>query len=69
MANLILEFTAVAGSDLTAVPAAAVLLQRSRVTVVRIPAGRIGGQWGMFGRKRDGIEFLPCKRPAPPVRR
>lgn len=58
MADLILDFSVAKQRDLDQVPAASELLQRSKVTVVRIPAGRIGGQWGIFGRQQGGIAFL-----------
>lgn len=62
MADLILDFSETRGDDLNATPNAQQAVQRSKVTVVRIPAGKIGGQWGVLARNKDGqVNFF---RPA-----
>lgn len=54
MADLILEFTDPTPSDLGAVALGSEIWQKSKVEAVRVPAGQIGGLWGILGRKAGG---------------
>jgi hypothetical protein len=60
LSDLILEFSNAEPADFTTAQTALETMQSSKVSAVRVPAGQIGGRWGVLGRLPTGLmAFYP----------
>ncbi len=63
LSDLILEFSEPAASDYVEADVLPGTMQSSKVLAVRVPAGQIGGRWGILGRGETGsMTFFPDRR-------